>query len=248
MRKMMMSKIFLAGAAASGLIGAGSAAAQYSQPRYDQSQYGQPRYDQSQYDRYDDGRGSAQANFRNRITTLQNRIQIGVQTGAITRIEAAPLREQLRQIQQLERRYAPGGFTQSERTQIQPRIQSLRQQIAGAERNDYASPRTSQDDAWGYEPDDRSTGRYGRNDYDRDDRGGRYGEDTRGYDDGVGFDDRYQVRVGSRVPTNLGGVPYELRRRYPETERYTYRSDGNRIYQVERRTGVIVQIYQGGSY
>jgi hypothetical protein len=84
-----------------------------------------------------------QPSFQNRFGNLENRIQVGLLSGAITRTEAAPLRDELRLIQQLERRYSPGGFTQTERDRLQTRLQSLRQQIATAERNDYARPGTS---------------------------------------------------------------------------------------------------------
>jgi hypothetical protein len=198
-----------------------------------------------------------QANFQARIGNLQSRIEAGVRSGAITGTEAAPLREQLRNLQRLERRYAAGGFTQLERTQLQPRIQSLRQQIATAERNDYARPRPRQDYAWGnddrdarygdnglYEDDGYGDRRRDRDQYDRDgyDDAGR--DDDRTYDRDYGREeDRYGARVGGRVPGHYGGVPYELRDDFPETMPYTYRFWDGRVFQVERRTGLIVRIY-----
>jgi hypothetical protein len=201
----------------------------------------------------------AQADFQARIGNLQNRIEAGVRSGAITGTEAAPLREQLRNLQRLERRYAAGGFTQVERTQLQPRIQSLRQQIATAERNDYARPRPRQDDAW--DNDDRDA-RYGgddrykddgyrerdwdrdREEYNRDRYDDASLDDVRAYDrDYDPAEDRYGARIGSRVPGHYGGVPYELRDDFPETMPFTYRFWEGRVFQVERRTGVIVRIY-----
>ena len=191
-----------------------------------------------------------QPNFQNRFGNLENRIQIGLQSGAITRTEAAPLREQLRQVQQLERRSASGGFTQAERTRIQTRLQSLRQQIATAERNDYARPGTSDEDPWPGDTDnERGRDRYDGNE-DRDRRGddrGRYDDRYRDRDHTPDADQgRHEARIGSRVPGHFGGVPRELRNEFPETMPYTYRFWDGRVYQVERRTGVIVRIYEPG--
>jgi hypothetical protein len=188
-----------------------------------------------------------QPSFQNRFGNLENRIQVGLLSGAITRTEAAPLRDELRLIQQLERRYSPGGFTQTERDRLQTRLQSLRQQIATAERNDYARPGTSDEDLW---PGDEGArrGRYDDQDQDRDarrdDRDGyddRYRDD---YDNQASDQDPYEVRVGSRVPSHFGGIPRELRNEFPETMPYTYRFSDDRVYQVDRRTGVIVRIYE----
>jgi hypothetical protein len=189
----------------------------------------------------------SQPNFQNRFGNLETRIQAGLQSGAITRTEAAPLREQLRQVQQLERRYAPGGFTPAERNRLQTRLQSLRQQIATAERNDYARPGTSDDDPWPGDEDARRD-RYDDRDQDRsarrDDRDGYDDRYPDGYDDQASDQAPYEVRVGSRVPSHFGGIPRELRNEFPETMPYTYRFSDDRVYQVDRRTGVIVRIYE----
>lgn len=74
------------------------------------------------------------ANLDNRIEQLQDRIQDGVRRGTITRNEAVPLRNRLRQLTRLERRYGRDGFSRWERNDLQQRIQNLRQQIRYAER------------------------------------------------------------------------------------------------------------------
>ena len=74
-------------------------------------------------------------NLDNRIDALQSQLQQGVQRGTITRNEAQPLRERLRQLERLERQYSRGGFSRSEQQDLQRRIQTLRQQIQYAERN-----------------------------------------------------------------------------------------------------------------
>ncbi|HEX8379440.1 MAG TPA: hypothetical protein VF619_02685, partial [Allosphingosinicella sp.] len=101
----------------------------------------------------------ANSNVEMRSDQLQMRLQAGVRSGAITRAEAMPLREQLRQLTRLEAVYAQGGISGRERADLQHRINSLRQGIRMAER--------SGDSRYGRDDD-----RYDRDDdrYDRDDR------------------------------------------------------------------------------
>lgn len=101
-----MKKLILAAAAASVLA---TAAPAFAQPR-----------------------GS---NLDNRIDVLQDQIQRGVQRGTINRNEAVPLRNQLRNVTQLERQYSRGGFTRTEQQTLQQRIQRLQQQIQVAQSN-----------------------------------------------------------------------------------------------------------------
>ena len=187
----------------------------------------------------------AQSNIQNRLANFQDRIQAGVESGSITRTEAAPLRDQLRQVQQLERRYAAGGLTPDERNLLQPRVRSLRQQIATAERNDYSRPGTRRDDGeedWAES--DRGVGgeRYASRDEDWNEE--RYADELYSGGGEDRFDDEVGARVGSRVPGAFGALPYELRSEFPETERHTFRFWNGRIYQADRRTGVIVRIYE----
>jgi hypothetical protein len=84
---------------------------------------------------------------------LQAQIQAGVQNGTISRNEAMPLRDQLRQLSQLERQYARGGFNTQERRDLQNRRASLHQQIRMAVRT--GDSRYDRDDRYG-------DGRYGR--------------------------------------------------------------------------------------
>ena len=101
-----MNKILIALAATTAFAGAAPAAAQY-----------------------------ADGNFQLRIGQLQTQLQAGVRSGGITRSEAMPLRQQLRQLEDLERRYASGGFSMNERSDLQNRIVSLRQSIRMAARD-----------------------------------------------------------------------------------------------------------------
>lgn len=142
-----MNKIIIALAATTAFAGAMPAAAQYG----------------------------AGGNVPIRSDQLQLQLQAGVRSGAISRAEAMPLREQLMQLTRLERLYARDGISGRERADLQHRINSLRQGIRMAERG--------------------GNGRYGRDDdrYDRDDRF----SDRNGYDrNNDGWDDRDGNRDG----------------------------------------------------
>ena len=172
---------------------------------------------------------NASGNFDARIGQLQTSLQAGVQSGRITRNEAVPLREQLRQLSQLERQYSRNGLTRGERDQLQQRTQTLRQQIRLAERNG------------------TDRGRYG----DRDDR---YGNDRDRYAEGRncppglakknnGCTPPGQVgRVGSRYDNDWDRVPAQWQNEYRDNDRYTYRYDDGRVYQIDRRSGNVVRV------
>src|SRR5688500_18992325 len=68
-------------------------------------------------------------NLSTRIDQLRVRLQAGVQNGSITRREATPIRENIRQINQLERRYGANGLSGQERADLQQRIRMVRQQL-----------------------------------------------------------------------------------------------------------------------
>ena len=114
---------------------------------------------------------TANANMTNRIGNLQTQIQAGVQAGTITRAEAQPLRQQYRQLRDLERQYSVGGLTRTERQDLQNRIQNLRQQIRFAAQNDQY--RNNQYGMGGWI--DRNNDGYDDRDYDRD---GRWDDDV----------------------------------------------------------------------
>jgi type II secretory pathway component PulJ len=149
--------------------------------------------------------GYANGDVSARINELQARIQAGVRTGAITRQEAIPLRQQLRTLTQLERQYSVNGLSGRERADLQRRINILRQHIRYADGGSmgYGDDRYSQgngmydrnNDGW----DDRDANRDGRWDVDsRYDRN-RDGWDDRDLDrDGRWDDDRSYDTNGDR--------------------------------------------------
>ncbi|CAA9251725.1 MAG: hypothetical protein AVDCRST_MAG93-1789, partial [uncultured Chloroflexia bacterium] len=66
-------------------------------------------------------------NFSVRIDQLRARLQAGVQNGSISRREAGPIRQQIRQLNQLERQYGANGLSSQERAALQHRIRMIRQ-------------------------------------------------------------------------------------------------------------------------
>lgn len=143
---------------------------------------------------------NAGGNIQLRIGQLQTQLQTGVQSGAISRNEAVPLRQQLRQLTRLERQYAQDGISGQERSALQHRINSLRQGIRLAART--GDSRYDRDD----DRYDRDDDRYGRGDdrYGRGDGDGRWDRDNDGWDDRDGNrDGRWDV--DSRNDSNRDG-------------------------------------------
>ena len=102
------------------------------------------------------------ANIQLGTDQLQTQIQAGVQSGAITRAEAMPLREQLRMLTQLERQYSRNGFTAQERSDLQSRSATLRQGIRIASRNGDDRYDRDDRDGGGWDRDDRRAGGWDR--------------------------------------------------------------------------------------
>jgi hypothetical protein len=265
-----MKKILLSMAALSALAVAAPAVAQTSnngyQNRNDSYQDRNNGYRNQDY-------GYTNGNISARIARLQTRIQAGVQNGTINRQQAFQLREQVRQLTRLERQYSINGLTGRERSVLQQRLNSLRQQIRMADRGGngrwdaddrYSDFYDRNSDGW----DDRDANRDGRWDADSRYDSNRDGWDDRDSDrDGRWQDDvndgRYQgannggvigqvldsitgggmLRVGQRAPDNLYGVPSEYRGQYRDGSGVYYRSDNRAIYQIEARGDTVVRVY-----
>jgi hypothetical protein len=139
-----------------------------------------------------------------RTDQLQGQLQAGIQSGAIDRFEAVSLRNQLRQLTWLERRYSQGGFTMRERADLQNRMTSLRQAIGIAARS--GAGRYDRDPRYG----DASDARDGRwSDEDQLARGETVDRNRDGYDDrdlnrDRRIDDREWQTAGTRYGSNVG--------------------------------------------
>jgi hypothetical protein len=167
-----MNRIVIALAATAAFVGAAPAAAQYGM-----GWNGQIRSDQ-----------------------LRLQLQAGIRSGAISRAEAIPLRDQLMQLTRLERLYARDGVSGRERADLQHRIIMLRQGIRMAERT--GDGRFGRDDDRYDRDDDRYSrdGNYDRNDDGWDERDsnrdGRRDVDARNDSNHDGWDDRDHDRDG----------------------------------------------------
>lgn len=215
-----------------------------------------PAAAQSGYDPYPNSNSSqayaGEAGMQNRIGQLETRLQAGIQTGAITTAEARPLRQQIRYLTQLERRYSADGLNQTERQDLQKRFRYTRQRLRAADPNNTQYSRWDRDDSDPY----ASTG-YGNT---------GYGNST-GYNNAAG---RYQqvnevcrtqsglkgilgsvfgadrcLRVGERVTAtaSLGAVPDTYRNEFPNSSQYSYRYIDGNVVQIENRTSVVTGIY-----
>jgi hypothetical protein len=162
--------------------------------------------------------GGAQA----RIERLGAQIDQAYQRGEITRAAASTLHQEYLQLRQLELQYRQGGLSRDERSDLQRRINRLEQRLQIA--------------------------RSGAG-YDRDDRDNRYGRNAcppglAKKNNGCMPPGQAKKR-GDIYDDRLGSVPSSYGNRYRDTDRYFYRYDGNgRIYQVDRRTGRIVNVIQ----
>ena len=175
--------------------------------------------------------------FENRIAQIETRIQAGIRSGEIDRVEAANLRAELRSLRQTYRVYARNGLSQTERSALQARVRDLRQDLRLADGGRYGS-RVDGDvyagqryDRNGNPDDDGNYDRFGN----RIDAGVYAGTryDSRGRVDPNGMYDRSGNRIEAGV---YAGTRYDSRGRV----------DPNGMYD---RYGNRIDVYgQGGPY
>lgn len=191
-----------------------------------------------------DARGGA--GIDNRLVQLETRLDAGIRQGEIDDREARTLRRQLWQLRRTERMYSRDGLDRQERADLRMRLRTLRQDIRLADRGTY--DRHEQYGA--YDDDDENDG-----------RGGYYGQGGPVEGDGWIVDETGGrttgipglignlfgvggLEVGERVSGNLYAVPYEHRDRFRDTPYVYFRSDGNRIYEIDARTQTVIRIYR----
>jgi hypothetical protein len=171
--------------------------------------------------------------FDLRIGQLDNRIDAGIRAGTINRREAWRLRQQLRDIDRLEDRYALGGYSRSERMDLQQRLRALRQDVRVADRG-----------AW-----DRNE-RYGYWDDEFRGAGGPYEEVVCERRGGVGglidtlTGQQNCYVVGDRVGSGLYAVPYDYRDRYRDRAGVYFRSDGRNVYEIDARPNTVIALHR----
>lgn len=244
-----MMKLLTALTAASALTAVAPAAAQYSQS-------GQYR-----------AQGYADTRMDNRIDQLEARLDAGIQQGLITRREARPIRQQIAQLNDLERQYSSDGLSQRERDDLRQRVRYVRQQLRAAD-GGAAGRYANWDNEDGYNSGYVQNNGYGQNGYAQNNgynqngyyaqnngyngQGGPYEEfeacEPRTGIGGVianvlGVGDNCGLRVGQRATGNLYGVPYQYQNQYRDGYGVYYRSDGRRIYQIDARTNTVVRAF-----
>ena len=196
-----------------------------------------------------------------RIDQLRFRLEAGVQNGSISRREAAPIRDQIRQLNRLERQYEVNGLSGQERADLQQRIRSVRQQLRVADNG--ANGRYSQWEAengysQGYQqPYQQGYGQGYQQPYQQGYDQGYQQPYPQGYDQGynqpvqqgglAGVIGRVLgvggLQVGQRVSGDLHGVPPHHQGHYRDGSGIYYRSDGRRIYQIDARSHTVVRVF-----
>ena len=202
---------------------------------------------------------------------LQAQIDAGVRNGTISQRELAPLRDSLRQFSLLESQLMVGGLTGTENAALRQRGNALRQQIGFASESRgmgrfgiqdraswearydsehraawedrYMSERTA---AW----ENRRDGRYGSNGrYDSNGRFDRNGRSDRN-DEAERFEisnsgDRFSgdARIGQRVTRRMVELPDQYRGEFRDSDRVYYRYDSERVYEIDRNSGLIVRLF-----
>lgn len=145
-----------------------------------------------------------------------------------------PLRASLQQLVRMERHFGAGGFSRSERNTLQLRSTSLDRQIDRAAQNDNRTAGFDHDDQRDFSGDDRRD-RDGKDDFASDDRRDRRGDRFAG-----------DVRIGQRFNDRQVALPMQYRARYQDSDASYYRYDEDRIYQIDRRTGLILAMFNIG--
>lgn len=230
-----------------------------------------PAAAQSTYDPYRYPGTEANANaqiyagdngFRNRIAQLEARLQAGVRSGQITTSEAGPIRQQIRYLTQLERRY------QQERQELQRRWRYTREALRAADPYNSGYAQWDREDPYGPNYRDANNDGYDDNTYNNGDYNngsyndgrftgtGRYRQvnevcrsrDTLGGILGAVFGSDNCLRVGERVTTatSLSALPDQLRSEFRDSNYYTYRYIDGNVIEIDTRTSVVARIYVVG--
>jgi hypothetical protein len=148
-----------------------------------------------------------------RIDALDRQIRISFQRGEISQSEATRLQNRLLEISQLNQSYRVDGLSRSERLELQQRLERLERRLQLA-RND-------RDDRW----DDDDDG-YGRN----------------GCPPGLAKKHNGCLPPGQAKKMGNDRFDRYGDRRFDDTDRYVFRRDGDRILQIDRRTGQVVRV------
>ena len=169
-----------------------------------------------------------------RLARLESQIRISFQRGEISEREAARLQNELIGLSELERSYRINGLSRQERFDLQQRLQMLERRIERARFNRHDR----------FDDDDR---------FDRGDR--RFDRGNRRFErsdcpPGLAKKNNGCLPPGQAKKRDRFNSQFDDRRaferdRLRDTDRFIYRQDGNRILQIDRRTGQVVRIING---
>ena len=154
--------------------------------------------------------------INSRIDALDRHIRISFQRGEISQREASRLQNQLIELRQLNQTYRIDGLSRAERFELQQRLDRLERRIQLA--------RHDRDDRWDDDDDDR----FGRN----------------GCPPGLAKKNNGCLPPGQAKKMDDGRFDRFGDRRFEDTDRYVFRRDGDRIVQIDRRTGQVVRVFR----
>jgi hypothetical protein len=169
-----------------------------------------------------DGPSGSWKSDRPAISELRMQLNSGIARGTITRREATTLRIDLNALARLERNYGRDGFSRSERATLMRRGDGLERLIHRAESN--MNPGMARTDD-GREDGYAGTLGAGANPVHR---GDRFSGD---------------LRVGQHFTDRQIALPVRYRAYYRDDDRSFYRYDTNRVYQIDRGSGLILAMF-----
>jgi hypothetical protein len=165
--------------------------------------------------------GGSGSGIGSQIDALDRQIRLSFQRGDLSQSEAGRLQNELVQVRQLHQSYKLDGLSRAERYELQQRLERLHSRVQTAR----------------YDRDDR----YGDHDgYDNDDD--RYGRN--GCPPGLANKQNGCLPPGQAKKQNDYGDRYgsNYGDRFENNDRFIYRRDGDRVLQIDRRTGQVVRV------
>ena len=157
--------------------------------------------------------------INSRLDALDRAIRISFQRGELTQREASRLHNQLLELRQLNQTYRIDGLSRAERFELQQRLDRLERRIQLA--------RHDRNDRWD-DDDDDDDDRFGRN----------------GCPPGLAKKNNGCLPPGQAKKMDDGRFDRLGDRRFEDTDRYVFRRDGDRIVQIDRRTGQVVRVFR----
>lgn len=164
---------------------------------------------------------------RANVAQLQMQLDTGVRRGTITRREATPLRASIQQLIRMERHFSGGGFSRSERNTLQLRSAGLTRLIDRAAQNSNRNAGWDRNDGRDFADSDRRAND-GKDVFVANDRGDRFTGD---------------LRVGQHFATRPVALPIRYRDRYRDSNAAYYSYNDDRIYHIDRSTGLILAMF-----